>query len=90
MRAELGLLTSADCQLIAEQLAALGRSLAPHGDIRQATRLGEETAQLMRLTQEDDDLQECLHALHAVSGKKSWQTYLQFFLSLSSRTTRPH
>ena len=89
-RADAGLLTPADCRLIAEQLSALGRSLAPREYVKDAARLAEETIKLIRLAQEDGELRECLQSLHEISGQQPRRACLEFFLSLSSRTTRPH
>lgn len=89
-RAAAGLLTPADCKLIAEKLAALGRSLATREDIAQASRTAERTIRLINLAQEDSDVRECLQNLHKFSGKRPNQSYLQFLLSLSLSNGTPH
>ena len=89
-RAAAGLLTPADCQLIAERLAALGRSLATQEDLAKASRMAEQTIRLIRLAQEDDDIRDCLKNVHNFSGKRPSQSYLQFFLSLSSFRDTPN
>ena len=89
-RAESGLLTPADCRLIAEQLGSLGRSLAPDADVEEAQRLGEQTVRLMRRAQKDDKLRSCVQGLYEVSENRPWPAYLQPFLSYVLRSRRLH
>jgi hypothetical protein len=89
-RADSGLLTPADCRLIAGQLSDLGRSLAGKDHANEAARLGEETVKLVRLAQEDGELRECLQSLYEISGQQPRRACLQFFFSLASFRRTPH
>lgn len=89
-RADAGLLTPADCRLIAEQLSNLGQSLAGKDNVKEASRLGEETVKLVRLAQEDSKLKECLQSLYEMSGKQPRRACLQFFFSLASFRRTSH
>jgi hypothetical protein len=89
-RAEAGLLTPADCRLIADQLGSLGRSLTTPADAEQAARLGRETVRLMRLAEEDEEVRGSVQGLYEISERRPWPSYLQPFLSCVLRNRRQH
>jgi hypothetical protein len=89
-RAETGRLTLDDCLLIADQLGMLGHALAPPLEVEEAVRLGQETVQLIRFTQEEGHLGDLLQTLHAGSEEQVWQAYLQLSRSMAGRRHSLH
>ncbi|HEX9443242.1 MAG TPA: hypothetical protein VGA73_03940 [Candidatus Binatia bacterium] len=89
-RAAAGLLTPADCRLIAEKLDALGRGLAAPADVEEARRLGRETVEIIRLAEEDGELRECLKNLHRFPEARPRRAYLGYFLSRALGNQKAH
>ena len=88
-RAEDGLLTPTDCDLIVEKLNTMGRSLATAEEAEQAARMAEETIRLIRLAGDEGTAEERLKQSHRLSGD-SRKAYLRFLMSLSARNGTPH
>jgi hypothetical protein len=89
-RAEAGLLTPADCDLIVEKLSTMGSSLATREEAEKAHRMAEETVRLIRLAGDDGVAEERLKTVHRMSGADSRKAYLRFLMSLSARNGTPH
>ena len=89
-RAEAGLLTPADCDLIVEKLSTMGQSLATREESAKATRMAEETVRLIRLAGDEGMAEDRLKQVHRLSGAASRKAYLRFLMSLSSRNGTAH
>lgn len=89
-RAAAGLLTPADCRLIAEKLDTLGRGLAAPGDVAEAERLGRETVEIIQLAENDAELRECLKNLHHFPDAGPRRAYLGYFLSRALGNRKAH
>jgi hypothetical protein len=89
-RAEDGLLTPADCDLIVQKLSSMGRSLATAEEAEKAARMAEETVRLIRLAGDEGMAEERLKQSHRLSGGDSRKAYLRFLMSLSARNGTPH
>ncbi|HEX2385201.1 MAG TPA: hypothetical protein VHL99_01490 [Candidatus Binatia bacterium] len=88
-RAEDGLLTPADCDLIVQKLCTVGRSLATAEEAEKAARMAEETVRLIRLAGDEGMAEARLKQSHRLSGD-SRKAYLRFLMSLSARNGTPH
>jgi hypothetical protein len=89
-RAEAGLLTPADCDLIAEKLSTMGQSLSTREEAVKATRMAEETVRLIRVAGDEGMAEERLKQVHRISGGATRKAYLRFLMSLSARNGTSH
>jgi hypothetical protein len=88
-RAEDGLLTPADCDLIVQKLSTMGRSLATVAEVEKARQMAEETVRLIRLAGNEGIAEDRLKKAHRLSGE-SRKAYLRFLMSVSARNETPH
>ena len=88
-RAVTGFLTPDDCLLIAEQLGALGRDLAP-SEVEKAMSLGQESVRLISLTREEGHLRDLTKALQGGSEKQALRVYHRLSRFLASLRHKPH
>lgn len=88
-RAVTGLLTPDDCLLIAEQLGALGRDLAP-SEVEKAMGMGQKSVHLISLTREEGHLRDLTKALQSGSEKQALRLYHRLSLFLASLRRKPH